>query len=308
MEKKYKITFAPVQGHTDFIYRKVHAQHFSGIDTYYTPFLRMPQRNKDKKDIAPEHNNMDQVVPQIMGGNVTEMTSLLQQIQDLGYRRVDYNYGCPFRLVVNKGRGSGSFKDLEKMLNSLEVPTDLKVSLKLRLGWDDPSQLLSILPSINERSFESVAVHARLGVQGYEGDVNREAFEQIYEQCKHPLFYNGDVKTIEDIEEICAAYPDLAGIMIGRGLLADPALADKWNSPEKYTDPEVLATAYESFHRKIVEEYSHYLEGGQHQIIQKIKTLWEYFLPETDKRVLKKIKKCRRMSDYQQILRGVEWK
>jgi tRNA-dihydrouridine synthase len=302
-QKKYKITFAPLQGYTDFIYRKIHADFFKGIDTYYTPFLRLPHRNKDKKDVSPLHNDMNIMVPQIIGGDVEEMKQLMEYVQSLGYQRVDINLGCPFPLIARKGKGSGALKDKERMRAILDLKTKMKVSLKLRLGWENTHELLQIMPLINDYSFHSVAVHARLGIQGYKGKTHQNAFQKIYEQCKHPLFYNGDLTTSQEITSIIERFPQLEGVMIGRGLLADPGLADRWKSGEKESIALSFSSTYEAFHRALVEEYGDYLEGGEHQLLQKVKTIWDYFLPNTDKRMLKKIKKCKNMQQYQGVLR-----
>lgn len=306
----YKIEFAPVQGHTDFTYRRVHAHIFKGVDTYYTPFLRLPQRNKDIKDVAIANNDMSLVVPQIIGGDVHEMTTLIQQVYDLGYRRVDINFGCPFRMVTIKGRGSGAFNDIEKMSLLLSFPSDMEVSLKLRLGYDDPKQIMELMPFINAIPLRSVAIHARLGNQGYAGDVDMDSFEAVYNACKHPLYYNGDVTTTDEALDLLDRFPKLAGLMIGRGLLADPALADKikdaLDSREAQTERKVWSDKentdlYRAFHTELFNAYCGYLEGGDHQIMQKMHAFWEYFLPNSDRKSLKLIKKSTNLGKYRSV-------
>lgn len=307
---QYKIEFAPIQGHTDFIYRHVHAQVFKGVDTYYTPFLRLPQRNKDIKDVSIEHNDLSCVVPQIIGGDIQEMTTLIDYLYALGYRRVDINFGCPFRMVTIKGLGSGAFNDIEKMSLLLNFPSDMEVSLKLRLGYDDPQQIMELMPFINAIPLHGVSVHARLGNQAYKGTVDLDSFEAVYRECKHPLYYNGDITTIDEALTLLDRFPKLAGLMLGRGLLADPALADKiknalaprelqTNGPIMDDKEELML--YRTFHTELFNAYSAYLEGGDHQIIQKMQTFWAYFLPDTDKKILKKIKKCRKIDQYRSI-------
>ena len=330
-EKQYKIAFAPLQGYTDFIYRRLHAAHFSGVDTYYTPFLRLPKRNKDVKNVALENNDMRLVVPQIIGGDADEMNYWLSYLQDLGYQRVDLNFGCPFRLIAGKGRGSGRFKELDKFESLLQhLPSNLDISLKLRLGWNSPQQLLNLMPCINAVPLNSIAVHARLGVQDYKGTTDLDSFEQIYANCVPPLYYNGDITTVQDAQQILTRFPDLAGLMIGRGLLADPDLArkivhtftqevasmsavllsdaapDSPSTPIQARSQQMAASIsdnhpyalYRAFHDQLLKEYSTHLEGGDAQILQKMKSIWDYFLPHVDKRIRKKIIKTKRLSDY----------
>jgi len=305
IKKQYQIEFAPLQGYTDFIYRRVHAMFFEGINSYYTPFQRIPQRNKDKKDVSPEHNDLNMTVPQIIGGDAEEMSFLLNYLKNLGYTRADINFGCPFKMITNRGRGAGCFNDIKKFRTLLNFPEGMDVSLKMRLGWDQPSQILEILPYINDAKFHSVTVHARIGIQEYKGDVDIEAFEKVYLNCTHPLFYNGDIKTIENANKILQQFPNLSGLMIGRGLLEDPALAFKIIHQRDNDCTSDFLAIYKTFHEELLKQYSDYLEGGDAQILQKMKTLWDYFLPETDKKLLKKIKKCRKLYDYVQITRNI---
>lgn len=299
-----KISFAPIQGYTDHIYRRIHSDFFKGVDHYYTPFLRLPQRNKDIKDVNPTNNNMELVTPQIIGGKSEEMQFLLEYVESLGYTRVDLNFGCPFRVIVKKGKGCGTLNKPETFAELLkEVPnmSSLKLSLKIRLGWDNIEQLMQHVDLINQLPFTSVAVHARYGQQEYKGECDLDAFEQFYSKCTHPIVYNGDIQTPKDAEEIMQRFPKLEGIMIGRGLLADPALAQKIKGIESEE------MDYRGFHDALLAEYSTSYEGGDHQILDKMKTIWDYFRPETDRKILKQIKKCRKLNDYKGIIGSMDF-
>jgi len=302
-KKQYQIDFAPVQGYTDFIYRKVHSIFFEGINSYYTPFQRIPQRNKDKKDVASEHNDIEKTVPQIIGGDAEEMSFLLNYLKNLGYKRADINFGCPFKMITNRGRGAGCFNDIKKFRTLFNFPKGMDISLKMRLGWDQPSQILEILPYINDAKLHSVTVHARIGIQEYKGDVDMETFEKVYKNCTHPLFYNGDIRTRDNANKILMQFPNLSGLVIGRGLLEDPALAFKIIHQRDKNCKSDFSGIYKTFHDELLKEYKNYLEGGDAQILQKMKTLWDYFLPEIDKKLRKKIKKCRKLEEYNQITR-----
>lgn len=322
----YQFLFAPIQGYTDHIYRKVHEKYFSGIDEYYSPFIRMPLKNKDKKDISPE-NNTQKTIPQIIGGNSEETEYLINYLENLNYKRIDINLGCPFKMIVNKGRGCGTFSDMEKMKTYLkELPSDkFEISLKLRLGLDNPEQILEVLPVINSLPFHSLTIHARTGIQNYNGNPDMKSFEKVYNNCALPLFYNGDINTPEGAVEMIEKFPRLSGLMIGRGLLADPGLTkkilhnidyknliqnksgkDQQNENKYGPTTESInenlqaqhTELYGKFHNSLLKEYSDYLEGGEHQIVQKMKTVWDYFLPQTDRKILKKIKKSRTLRDY----------
>lgn len=298
-QQPIRLAMAPLQGHTDHIYRRIHQTLIGGIDHYYTPFLRHPLRNKDKKDVALMYNDTSCTIPQILGGDAEEMLTLFDYVRDLGYKRVDVNLGCPFPLITSKRRGSGVFKQSTEDFQALmeQIPVDLHVSLKLRLGWDAPDQLLPWMPIINQTPLHSLALHARFGKQAYKGACDLDAFSAIYDTCQHPLWYNGDINSPEDAQEILERFPTLAGVMIGRGLLADPLLGLKIKGEMALSEAGQLEKCL-AFHDQLVEAYTNYLEGGDKQIVQKLKSIWDYFLPDTDKRILKKIKKANKLEDY----------
>lgn len=98
-------------------------------------------------------------------------------------------------------------------------------SVKLRLGWENAEECLALLPLFNALPLTHIILHPRLGKQQYKGEVDLSGFEAFYNGCEKPLLYNGDLHTVEDIQTITERFPKLAGVVIGRGLLANPALA-----------------------------------------------------------------------------------
>ncbi|MDL2283438.1 tRNA-dihydrouridine synthase family protein [Odoribacter sp. OttesenSCG-928-G04] len=299
-----QLHFAPLQGFTDYVYRNMHSKHFGCIDVYYTPFIRLESgksfRNKDIKDVAPEQNETENLIPQVIAGEAEELRLLIGLLIEKGHRKIDLNMGCPFPMLANKQKGSGILPYPEKVRILLDVIRDfpnITFSLKLRLGWNDPEECLKLIPLLNEAPLSHIALHARVGIQQYKGEVDLNAFGRFYELCKHPLIYNGDLLTVSDIQIITEQFPRLQGIMIGRGLLADPALAMEYKTGISLTSRE-RSEKYRLFHDELYTTYAGILQGD-HQVLNKMKTLWEYFMPATNKKVLKKIKKSSTLSGYQ---------
>ncbi|MBF1061045.1 MAG: tRNA-dihydrouridine synthase family protein, partial [Prevotellaceae bacterium] len=222
--------FAPLQGYTDDVYRRLHHRLVGGIAAYYTPFVRWEHggvRSKDLRDIAPEHNEGVPLVPQVIAADADELARLVDVIAPLGYRRIDLNMGCPFPLQARHGRGSGLLPLPERaadLFERMRTYPELAFSVKLRLGWDDTAQLDRLAPLVAAAPLVSVTLHPRLGVVGYKGTADRAAFARFAAVCPHPLLYNGDLLTPSDVEAFVAAQPTVAGVMIGRGLLARPSL------------------------------------------------------------------------------------
>lgn len=305
--EKYKIHFAPVQGHSDWTYRNLHEQHFGGIDAYYTPFIRVEKgdsfRSRDMKDCDPELNSVQRLIPQILGGDPMELDVCLQMLEERGYTEADINMGCPFPMIARRGKGAGVLPYPERVRELMEVVkeyTGIHCSVKMRLGWENPEECLTLLPVLNETPLATVILHARVGTQEYKGEVNLEAFEVFYNQCEHPLFYNGDLLTDEDIRRVTARFPRLEGVMIGRGLLANPLLAVEYINGKTFT-PEERFRKFKSFHDELLAAYAERLQG-EHQLVMKMKTFWEYFMPATDRKILKKIHKSNKLSQYNEAI------
>ena len=304
------IHFAPLQGYTDSVYREAHARIFGGVATYYTPFVRIEKggfRNKDLKDIACDRNRQVHVIPQLIASSPDEFRSIVRLFQENGYREADINLGCPFPMQVRVHRGSGLLRykeEAESLLRTIEEFPDISFSVKMRLGWECAAESFALLSILNKLPLKHITLHPRLGVQQYKGAVDWEGFSRFYEECEHPLYYNGDLVGPEDIQGIMERFPGLAGIMLGRGLLASPWLAAEFVSGQVLTVNE-RRDKLALFHESLMDEYAARLEGGEHQLLSKMKTIWDYLLPGADKRLRKKVSKSTSLTSYQSAVRDL---
>lgn len=295
---------APLQGYTDWVYREAHARIFGGIDTYYTPFVRLEKggfRNKDLKDIAPDRNTRAHVVPQLIASTPDEFRGIARLFRENGYQEADINLGCPFPMQVRLRRGSGLLpyrEEAESVLRIVDEFPDLSFSVKMRLGWERAEESLALLPLLNALPLNHITLHPRLGRQQYKGDVDWDGFSRFYEACKLPLYYNGDLTSLPDIRSVEERFPELAGIALGRGLLAAPWLAAGYTSAQVPTEHE-RSEKSRAFHALLMEMYQSCLEGGEHQVLAKLKTVWDYLLPDADKRLRKKVLKSTSLTAYQ---------
>lgn len=304
----YKIHFAPLQGYTDAVYREVHAQVFGGVETYYTPFVCIEKdgfRNKDLKDIAPARNQDTPVVPQLIAATPDEFRRIATLFQEQGYRRADINMGCPFPMQARLHRGAGILPypdEAAALLDTIREFPEMAFSLKLRLGWERADEALALLPHIHTLPLEHVTLHPRLGIQQYKGTTDRDGFSRFYQACSLPLFYNGDLNSLDDIHALTALFPSLKGVMLGRGLLSHPWLALEYATGSWLTEAEKLSKTA-TFHDLLSERYSEQLEGGDHQILDKLKSLWDYLMPDAEKRLRKKILKSNNLVTYRQAVK-----
>ena len=308
MQSTLPIHFAPLQGYTEAIYRQAHARIFGGVESYYTPFVRVEHgeiRKKDMREITLENNRGVQLIPQLIAPDVDKMELIIALFIEKGYKNVDINLGCPFPLLAKRHNGSGMLpypEEVRELLTAaIKNHPDLQFSVKMRLGWENPEESLALLPLLNELPLTHIIMHPRLGKQQYKGEVDLKGFEAFYNECSHPLIYNGDIKRREDILRIQEQFPMLAGVMIGRGFLANPALALEYKENRTLSADE-MRNKLHSMHTSVYSQYAAQLEGGEGQLLNKMKTFWEYLAPGADRKLLKAIHKSGTFQKYNQAV------
>lgn len=307
MQKVLPIHFAPLQGYTEVFYRNAHAACFGGVDTYYTPFIRLERdsfRRRDIRGIEPENNQVPHLIPQLIAPSIETAETILALFIEKGYQEADINLGCPFPILTKRHNGSGILpypEEVEALLQlTLKYP-QISFSVKMRLGWEHPDECIRLAPILNDFPLRQVTMHPRIGKQQYKGEVDLDGFSAFHDVCRHPLIYNGDIRSLEDIQRISESFPSLAGIMIGRGLLANPALALEYKENRTLTFDEKVEKL-RSMHSSIYDQYAAQLEGGDGQLLSKMKTFWEYLMPDADRKRLKAIHKSTSISKYNQAV------
>lgn len=301
-----KIYSAPLQGFTEAVWRNVHNEVFGGIDGYFTPFLRYEHgeiRSKDIRDVERKNNSVENLVPQIIAATPEEMHPLLDLVRNEGYKRVDINMGCSFSLQARKRHGAGILpypEMVSALLDEVKRNDDIVFSIKMRLGWLDKSEWQALMPAINDSPLCHVTMHPRLGIEQYKKPVDIDAFAEFYEVCKHPVVYNGDLLTLQDIKRVEELFPSLDGIMLGRGLLANPALGIEYSTGNELNNGE-RATLVRKMHEKMYDVMVKRLQGNT-QFLSKLKPYWEYLLPDMLKRDKKAILKATTIEKYMQAV------
>lgn len=295
MINNLKILAAPVQGITDRHWRNAHNEIFGGVDGYYSPFMRIERgemRKRDLADVNPASNTVSHFTPQVLACQPQDAVKMVGTLKEMGYNEIDINLGCPFPPIALHHKGSGLLQypaEVEAMLNALATIEGISYSVKMRLGWDNPGQWRLILPLMEIINPQHITIHPRTGRQQYKGALDLDGFSAILKECHYPLVYNGGVKTLDDIDKINEQFPEVKAVMIGRGLIEDPAML----CPEK-----ALAANYREFHSRLLAAYESQLNGGEHQLLTKMKSLWDYFLPTAPRKALKAIKKATSMAKY----------
>lgn len=304
-ERLLPIRFAPLQGYTDAVYRQAYNRLFGGdISAYYAPFARVERgevRRKDIRDIEMENNPNMHLIPQLIAPDIEKAEQIASLFIQKGNPEININLGCPFPALAKRHNGAGMLpypEEVAYMLSCLvENHPDTRFSVKLRLGWDDPEECLRLLPLFNQLPLSHIILHPRLGKQQYNGNVDLKTFTAFYKECEVPLFYNGDLQTPEHIRAISRLYPRLAGVVIGRGLLANPALVMEYRQG-KPLPPSEKARMVGEMHSEVFNVYQNSLQGGETQLLMKMKSFWEYLLPDGDRKARKIIHKTTKLANY----------
>mgnify|MGYP000641244458 CR=1 FL=1 len=303
---------SPLQGFTDFRFRNAFHEYFGGIDTFYAPYIRLDGKLKIKasyqRDLLPENNTVPEVIPQIMTNNADEFLFVVKYIQGLGYTELNWNLGCPYPMVTKRGMGSGLICDPEKIdhiLNRVHNESDVVVSMKMRMGYENPEEILDTFPILDKYPLKNIAIHARIGKQLYKGGVNLEAFQTCIENTNHKLYYNGDITTVTKFKAMQERFPSIDHFMIGRGLIADPFLPSMIrNNTLEY--PDNRWEIFRAFHDTIYNQYDAFLSGPT-PIKMKMLGFWEYFSNSfsNPQKTYKKIKKASNPKAYQQAVNEI---
>ncbi len=307
-----KLYLAPIRGMTISFYRNLYNTYFGGFDAYYAPFIATTNPGKKSpklfKDLMPEVNDPGvKVIPQLLGNNSQDFLSYARDIRDLGYKEINWNIGCPYPMVTKKKKGSGILPhpDLVKaFLDDVCSDGSFDLSIKMRLGLNDPSEGLALMEILNDYPLHSIILHGRIGLQKYTGHVDQKGFRDIKDICKHPLIYNGDIETLNDFKHIQCLYPDIDTFMIGRGALMNPFLAREIMG-ETFSVSQRFSLL-KSFHQDVLNHYDHVLSGDKHKL-DHMKEFWFYLSRNFSSRdkFLKQLKKCPTMEAYKSLIEDI---
>lgn len=328
-----KIELAPMEGITTYIYRNALNKYYGGVEIYYTPFI---STHKDKslnfkeiKELKPENNQGIYLIPQILTNNAKEFFFTSSQIKEYGYNYINLNFGCPSGTVTSKGKGSGALQDinaLEKLLDEIFSKTDLKISVKTRMGYADPSEWENLIHVYEKFPIEELIVHARVREDFYNGYARIQALAGYpFPDCLK-LSYNGDIFSSYDVECVQKLIPHADAVMVGRGIISNPNLASeiKSYSENKRNKCEFDKSVFKAFNHELIDKYSDIMPGEKNTLF-KLKELWIYMIKHFErmelginenyrpdfkdvpndsnsKKLLKSIRKCNSIIEYERII------
>ncbi|MBF9016435.1 MULTISPECIES: tRNA-dihydrouridine synthase family protein [unclassified Oceanispirochaeta] len=260
-----KLIMAPLEGVTDKTFRSCYYDHFPGLNAALTPFLpipdgvkRVPLRNL--KQVALPSESPVHEIPQLLVSEPSAFLIAGRALERAGYREVNWNLGCPSRGVIRKGKGSGLMPHTDHILEILDAvlpELNINLSMKIRLGLESRDECFRLLPRLREYPISGLTLHPRLGTQMYSGSVDLDGFEKALELYGKPICYNGDIRSPGDFRSLKARFPQVEEWMIGRGLLADPFLAQKILSEVSFPDIGVNADEGADIAEPVIHPLTH---------------------------------------------------
>lgn len=296
-----RIDFAPMEGITGAAFRRCHKKYFSGVDRYYSPFISPSGDHvftkRDKLEIYPEYNEGVDLVPQLMAKNAGDFLWAAGELRAMGYKSVNLNAGCPSGTVTAKGKGAGLLSDisaLDAFLGEIFEKAPCPVSVKTRLGMNEPEEFWAILEIYNRYPISELIIHPRVRKDFYREKPRMDYFSAAAEKAKMPLSFNGGVVSAADCRKIMDGFPGLEAVMLGQGIVADPFLAGKVKGSVN-ADVEVL----KEFHAELFDAYAQQFQS-RNNAAGRMKEFWNYFIQSfgDSEKLGKAIKKAKNAEEF----------
>ncbi len=225
---EFPLLLAPMEDVSDPPFRKLCKK--GGADIMFTEFIssegliRNAQKSVQKLDIFEFERPIG---IQIFGNNIDSMKEATKIASSTKPNLIDINYGCPVKKVACKGAGAGILQDIPKMVkmtSEIVKSTNLPVTVKTRLGWDEKTKyIVEVAERLQDVGIKAISIHGRTRKQMYKGEANWELIRKVKDNPRMniPVFGNGDIDSPQTAEEKRNKY-NVDGIMIGRAAIGNP--------------------------------------------------------------------------------------
>jgi tRNA-dihydrouridine synthase B len=225
---EFPLLLAPMEDVSDPPFRALCKKH--GADLMYTEFISSEGLIRDAAKSVQKLDIYEYERPvgiQIFGYDIESMLQSTRIIEKTNPDIIDINYGCPVKKVTCKGAGAGMLQDIPKLIKmtaEIVKATNLPVTVKTRLGWDENSKfVVDTAERLQDIGIEAISIHGRTRKQLYKGDADWTLIGEVKNnsRMKIPVFGNGDIDTPEKALDYKNRY-GVDGIMIGRATIGNP--------------------------------------------------------------------------------------
>lgn len=292
---------APMEGITGYIFRNALQEFFPGVDKYFTPFIGAAAHHKfstkEMNDVLPAHNDTLCLIPQLLTRSAEDFIWYANELADMGYTEVNLNLGCPSGTVVSKGKGSGFLAypdELQLFLDEIFARVPIAISIKTRVGKTSEAEFDRLLEIYRRYPLAELIVHPRLQTDMYRNHPRMESFVKATDAPPWKVGYNGDLFRVQECADFIAGHPEVHSVMLGRGLIANPAMAQTIRTGKPLDKPSLLA-----FYQRLRREYLELLPG-ERTILFRMKELFIYMecMFKDCEKIAKKMRKSNRVADF----------
>ena len=301
---------APLQGVTN---RALRACFIDRVrpDTVFTEFMQARNQGakalsaSDCREAGAEYGGVP-LVAQLIGHRPEVLVTAAQTAQAAGARHLNFNLGCPFGRHTT-GLSGGALLSRPELLPAiifaLRAAIHVSFSVKLRAGYDDLGQIFSLLPLFEEAQVDFLILHPRTVVQKYGGSANHAITARVVQRTTLPVIANGDIISAAQGRQILAA-TQAAGLMLGRGAIADPNLFARLRGvvPEEPGEKELRAE-FCDYLGDLLKRYQP-LFCGEQQILAKLKEVPAFVSDPRLTPLAQQLRRARTLQDFRALLKN----
>lgn len=299
----FPLMLAPMQGLTNRMLRQAFIETVRP-DVVFTEFMRVSAvarkrvARSDRVEAAAQHGDVPLVV-QLIGHGSAALTRAAEEVVAEGAQHLNLNLGCPYGRHTSGLTGGEMLRTpevLPELLAGLRKVTPATLSVKMRAGYDDPRQVLSLLSLLEECGVDFLVLHPRTVVQKYTGRADHALTAEVASATRLPVIANGDINSGQQAEKIMRQ-ADIAGLMLGRGAIADPWLFERirGNVPDGIQGEPLSGIA--TLLLKVLPEYRDTFYGDT-QVLHKLKGVLSAIETPAAQQQIRRLKKIRELERF----------
>lgn len=303
---------APMQGLTNRALRAYFIEHVRP-DVIFTEFMRVNTAPAgagltaaDLRDVATEQDGVPLVV-QLVGHERETLILAARVAQEAGATHINLNMGCPYGRMGGGLTGGGMLRrpdNLAEVIPALREVISGSFSVKIRTGYDDPDQILTLLPLFESSGVDFLVLHPRTVVQKYDGVADHGVTARVVRGTRLPVIANGDIRSAADGGRVLGE-TGAAGLMLGRGAIADPALFRRLRGVVN-AEPgrEERRGELGRYLREVLVRYGQ-LFCGDTQVLNKVKEIIAYLDEPELAKPLKELRRAKTLRAFEAALHGL---
>jgi tRNA-dihydrouridine synthase len=282
-------------------------------DVVFSEFIRVAGgkrkalRPAQLQDVAPHEGGVP-LVAQLIGHQPELLAEAARALQDAGVEHINLNLGCPFGRTTSSAIGGELLSQLAQippLLAALRKVVTGSLSVKLRAGYDHPQQLFELLSPMEASGVDFLILHPRTVIQHYRGSADHTITAKAVQCSQLPIIANGDIITAAQGQQLLAT-TKAAGLMLGRGALADPLLFKRLRgqAPSSPSADELRKGLGHLLSELLPRYQKRYC--GQAQVLAKLRSLLPYLHDAGCKTILEQLKRAKTLEIFETQLKRLE--